>query len=111
MQVEQIDREAAARLIALWDDGDLHCDDFTEAFARHRIAERERVVGEIVAWLREQGIASTGSEADNGWWETSTGAEFGESILDQIEANFGGCDGERKKNAFLQAPSHDLTGP
>lgn len=50
MQVEQIDREAAARLMTVWDDGDLHCDDFVEAFARHRLAERAK----IVAWLREQ---------------------------------------------------------
>lgn len=80
MQVEvtDADREAAARLIALWDDGDLHCDDFTEAFARHRIAERERVVGEIVADLRDQ-------------WERGE-IVSGDELADLIEAKFGGRD-------------------
>ena len=37
-EVIQADRDAANALIALWDDGTLHCDDFVEAFAKHRLA-------------------------------------------------------------------------
>ena len=51
MQVEQIDREAAER----WGTGPVynmqHC---AEAFARHRHQARAEVVGDIVAWLREE---------------------------------------------------------
>lgn len=70
MQVEQIDREAAEHLIAIWDDGDLHCDDFVQAFARHRHQARAEVVGEIVAWLRE-------------------GSTRACAFADEIEAKFG----------------------
>ena len=34
------------------------------------------------------GIDKTETEAPSGWWETSTGAKFGASILDQIESLF-----------------------
>lgn len=95
MQVEvtDADREAAARLIALWDDGDLHCDDFTEAFARHRIAERERVVGEVERLEERMGEAyqlagSIALEHD------ISGPEV-ERLLDLLagsEAKFGGRD-------------------
>jgi hypothetical protein len=40
--VTQADREAARALMDRWEFGDLHCDDFVEAFARHgaaRLAE------------------------------------------------------------------------
>lgn len=67
MQVEQIDRDAVVSAIsAVVDDGfgvgccimsptDGHelAAYITEAFARHRIAERERVVGEICEFLRD----------------------------------------------------------
>ena len=63
MQVEQIDRETAAKWAKM--QGRPHqaanmrrgaCDTapLVQAFARHRIAERERVVGEIVAMLDER---------------------------------------------------------
>lgn len=76
MQVEQIDREAAARLMTVWDDGDLHCDDFVEAFARHRHQARAEVVGEIVAWLRVQ---QHGRTSDNypGYFARQIEAKFG----------------------------------
>lgn len=62
MQVEQIDREAAAAVYA--SEGNEYdaalvpgggCDHWpiVEAFARHRHQARAEVVGEIVAWLRE----------------------------------------------------------
>ena len=41
-----------------------------EQIARHRIAERERVVGEIVAWLRKDEFILTADELE---------AKFGES--------------------------------
>ena len=47
-----------------------------EQIARHRIAERERVVGEIVAWLRR----------DEDPYPDSY------DIADEIEAKFGGRD-------------------
>jgi hypothetical protein len=34
--VTDADREAAQSLMDRWEFGDLHCDDFVEAFARHR---------------------------------------------------------------------------
>lgn len=53
MQVEQIDREAAER----WGTGPVynmqHC---AEAFARHRHQARAEIVGEIMAWLRENDV-------------------------------------------------------
>ena len=48
-------------------------------FARHRIAERERVVGEIVDWLRVQ---QHGRTSDN----------YPGYFARQIEAKFGGRD-------------------
>lgn len=62
MQVEQIDREAAASVYtsegfaydaALVPSGDCDHWPIVEAFARHRIAERERVVAEICEFLRD----------------------------------------------------------
>jgi len=32
------------------------------------------------------GIDKTETESDNGWWETSTGAEFGRGKLEEIKA-------------------------
>ena len=40
----------------------------------------------IVAWLREQGITKDEYESKNGWWWTPTGAQYGASILEAIEA-------------------------
>ena len=51
MQVEQIDREAAEEWRMDLDPGMRSV--LAVSFARHRITERERVVGEIVEWLRE----------------------------------------------------------
>lgn len=64
MQVEQIDREAAASGYYAWCSGNPvipermtagTADDHSmvQAFARHRHQARAEVVGEIVAWLRE----------------------------------------------------------
>jgi len=47
-------------------------EEFAYEFARHRIAERERVVGEVVAWLRNEAR--------------------GPYFADLIEAKFGGRD-------------------
>ena len=52
MQVEQIDREAAAPFmpyLVL----DISETTFAQAFARHRHQARAEVVGEIVAWLED----------------------------------------------------------
>ena len=67
MQVEQIDREAAASGYFAWCSGNPVIPDrmkagtaddhsMVQAFARHRIAERERVLAELVA-LQEQRLA------------------------------------------------------
>ena len=32
-----------------------------------------------------RGIDKTETESDEGWWETSTGAEFGADVLDELE--------------------------
>ena len=55
-EVSQADRDAACGLTGgqYWNEvkrGKRDGDQLVQAFARHRIAERERVVGEIVAWL------------------------------------------------------------
>lgn len=71
MQVEQIDREAAASGYFAWCSGNPVIPDrmktgtaddhgMVQAFARHRIAERERVVGEIERWLWETDDDITG---------------------------------------------------
>ena len=39
----------------------------------------------IVAWLRGQGIAEDERQSEHGWWDTSTGALYGASILEAIE--------------------------
>ena len=41
---------------------------------------------ELVTRIKEilAGIDSTESESPNGWWETSTGAEFGRKKLDEV---------------------------
>ena len=83
MQVEvtDADREAAASGYFAWCSGNPVIPDrmkagtaddhsMVQAFARHRIAERERVVGEIVAALESHDPISA----------------------DWIEAKFGGCD-------------------
>ena len=74
MQVEQIDREAAEEWRMDLDPGMRSV--LAVSFARHRIAERERVVGEIVAWLRR----------DEDPYPDSY------DIADEIEAKFGGRD-------------------
>lgn len=65
MQVEQIDRDAAASGYYAWCSGNPvipermtagTADDHSmvQAFARHRQQARAEVVGEIVAWLRDE---------------------------------------------------------
>lgn len=74
MQVEQIDREAAAPFmpyLVL----DISETSFAQAFARHRHQARAEVVGEIVAWLRENDVY--------GEWQEGVAT---------IEAKFGGPD-------------------
>lgn len=76
MQVEQIDRDAAAPFmpyLVL----DISKTSFAQAFARHRQAAREQVVGEIVAWLRDQ------------WKGRLQSPVF---MADEIEAKFGKTD-------------------
>tara|TARA_R110000772_G_scaffold258883_1_gene376271 strand:+ start:731 stop:889 length:159 start_codon:yes stop_codon:yes gene_type:complete len=41
------------------------------------MAERTRILALL------DGITET--ETDNGWWETSTGAEFGKSVVQKIK--------------------------
>ena len=89
MQVEvtDADREAAASGYFAWCSGNPVIPDRMKAgtaddhsmvqdFARHRIAERERVVKDIVAWLRR----------DEDPYPDSY------DIADEIEAKFGGRD-------------------
>ena len=84
MQVEQIDRDAAAGLfrdkrtnLAVKFRLGANPEPLLEAFARHRHQARAEVVGEIVAWLRDSDEAFATTD-----WE----------IADQIEAKFGGRD-------------------
>lgn len=83
MQVEQIDRDAAASGYYAWCSGNPvipnrmvagTADDHSmvQAFARHRHQARAEVVGEIVAWLR-----------------TKDNYDFDDLAID-IEAKFGG---------------------
>ena len=43
------------------------------------LAERNRILALL------DGITETETESDNGWWETSTGAEFGKVIVQKIK--------------------------
>ena len=87
MQVEPIDREAAASGYYAWCSGNPviphrmtagTADDHSmvQAFARHRHQARAEVVGEIVAWLREE-----------------DGHGYDDMRADIIEAKFGGRGG------------------
>lgn len=81
MQVEQIDRDAAATLTGgqYWNEvkrGHRDADQIVQAFARHRHQARAEVVGEIVAWLRH----------DEDPYPDSY------DIADEIEDKFGGRD-------------------
>lgn len=49
---------------------------FAELVAKH---ERERIAKLL------DGIDMTENESESGWWETSSGAEFGARILAKIE--------------------------
>jgi hypothetical protein len=88
MTVTDEDRKAAASGYFAWCSGNEtipnkmlagRADDHSmvQAFARHRIAERERVVGEIVEWMRDDEEPYPDSY----------------DIADEIEAKFGGRDG------------------
>lgn len=80
MQVEQIDRDAAVEywngLADEWNSwteiSGQERDATVQAFARHRQQARAEVVGEVVAWLREEAR--------------------GPYFADLIEAKFGGRD-------------------
>ncbi|WP_288074378.1 hypothetical protein [Pseudomonas sp.] len=95
MQVEQIDRDAAQ---ALWEEcfgttfyheeteGSPHiAAKFKEAFARHRRQARAEVVGEVVAWLREEAVIYRSAWAESVDPRASV-------VADAIEAKFGGRD-------------------
>ena len=43
------------------------------------MAERTRILALL------DGITETETDSDNGWWETSKGAEFGKSIVQKIK--------------------------
>ena len=78
-EITQADRDAALNCICLTEE---RTQIVAEAFARHRMEERAA----IVAWLRQQGITEDEYESKNGWWWTPTGAQYGASILEAIEA-------------------------
>ena len=85
MQVEQIDRDAAVNSSYTLEG--CMCEqclgEVAEQFARHRHQARAEAVREIVAWLREDG-----------------GAEYydGTTIATDIEAKFGGDNGQRHED-------------
>lgn len=43
------------------------------------MAERNRILALL------DGIAETETESDKGWWETSYGAAFGETVIQKIK--------------------------
>ena len=49
--------------------------------------ESNTLLANILAILN--GINQTETESDDGWWETSTGAEFGAKKLAEIKSLFG----------------------
>ena len=84
MQVEQIDREAAQGFGCGFCPDD--ADEFlAEAFARHRHQARAEVVGEIVAWLREEAVIYRSA------WAESVDPRAS-AVADHIEAKFGTPD-------------------
>lgn len=99
MQVEQIDRDAAINAVdAIVEDGfvvgccvmsavDGHefASYIAEPFARHRHQARAEVVGEIVAWLREEAVIYRSA------WAESVDPRAS-AVADHIEAKFGGRD-------------------
>ena len=46
------------------------------------MAERNRILALL------DGITETDSDSYYGWWETSTGAEFGQSVVQKIKEEF-----------------------
>ena len=48
------------------------------------MAERNRILALL------DGITETETESDNGWWETSKGVEFGESVVQKIKEQLNG---------------------
>ena len=56
----------------------LYADFASEVAVRLVDAERDRIIGLL------KGIDEQDGETDHGWWETSTGAEFGAGILTAI---------------------------
>ena len=55
--------------------------------AEHAQAESARRIEKEIIHILD-GIDKDEVENESGWWETSTGAEFGKGILDQIKAYF-----------------------
>lgn len=92
-EITQADRDAAASGYFAWCSGnpvipermkagDADDHSMVQAFARHRVKTEQK----IVAWLRKQGITEDEYQSKNGWWWTPTGAQYGASILEAIEA-------------------------
>ena len=96
MQVEvtDADREAAKSLLgrddagpSWWsiDSGNADSDPMVQAFARHRIAEHERVVGEVERWLWETDEDITGLLC---WMNDRS------ELTAMLQAKFGGRDAD-----------------
>ena len=79
-----IEMAREATLLDSRDDWNSVPDEYREAinaFAELvRADEREAVIGLL------KGIDKTEIESADGWWETSSGAEFGAGVLDAIRA-------------------------
>ena len=99
MQVEQIDRDAAASGYYAWCSGNPvipermtagTADDHSmvQAFARHRHQARAEVVGEIVAWLEEM---YENCESIDGML---TRMDSKDELAKMMQAKFGGRDAD-----------------
>ena len=75
---ELIDKVSA--ILIAWDDDFIYTNKDVSAVAE-----------EIIQMLKEEakailkGIDECETDSKDGWWETGTGAEFGESILNKID--------------------------
>lgn len=76
VEVTQADREAAQALMDRWEFGDLHCDDFVEAFARHRIAH-SAPAGEVVLDAYDEGLLADYGGGNVDWWQDYIRAVLG----------------------------------
>ena len=100
MQVEQIDRKAAAAFYGAWGgtkgwshleepirEGLVDDNALVQSFARHRQQARAEVVGEIVAWLEEM---YENCESIDGML---TRMDSKDELAKMMQAKFGGRDG------------------